>query len=145
MPSLSFITSANAVRNVGASPIFADVDIATQNLTAEFIGEAITDRTRAVMLVHQLGLLEIRERKKTGFPVPYERWISESATGSLGDLLLDDAAIGRGYFQKPAIEALLRRSVVEPDVAPEVFSLIVLELWHRLFVDADSLSNLPLA
>jgi dTDP-4-amino-4,6-dideoxygalactose transaminase len=56
VPSLSFIASANAVRYVGARPIFADIDIDTQNLTAESIAAAITDRTRAVMVVHQVGM-----------------------------------------------------------------------------------------
>jgi perosamine synthetase len=56
VPSLSFIASANAVRYVGATPVFADIDIVTQNLTAESIAEAITSRTRAVMVVHQVGM-----------------------------------------------------------------------------------------
>lgn len=55
-PSLSFIASANAVRYVGATPVFADVDVATQNLTAESIEEVTTDRTQAVLVVHQIGM-----------------------------------------------------------------------------------------
>lgn len=56
VPSLSFIASTNAPRYVGATPVFADVDIPSQNLTAETISEAITDRTKAVMVVHQVGM-----------------------------------------------------------------------------------------
>ncbi len=56
VPSLSFIASANAPRYVGATPVFADVDPSTFSLTAASIEEVITTRTRAVIVVHQLGM-----------------------------------------------------------------------------------------
>jgi len=56
VPSLSFIATANAVRYVGATPIFADVEPATQNLSAGTIAQVLSSRTRAVILVHQAGL-----------------------------------------------------------------------------------------
>ena len=56
VPSLSFIASANAPRYVGATPVFADVDPPTFNLTAASIEEVITKRTSAVIVVHQLGM-----------------------------------------------------------------------------------------
>jgi len=55
VPSLSFIATANVVRYVGATPIFADVDATTLNLTPETIDRVRTDTTRAVILVHQVG------------------------------------------------------------------------------------------
>src|SRR5215468_10195648 len=56
VPSLSFIATANAVRYVGARPVFADVDLATQNLTPETVQPHLTGRTRAVILVDQAGV-----------------------------------------------------------------------------------------
>ncbi len=56
VPSLSFIATANAVRYVGASPVFADVDAATQNLTPDTIAPCLTGRTRAVIAVDQGGV-----------------------------------------------------------------------------------------
>jgi perosamine synthetase len=56
LPSLSFIATANAARYVGARPIFADVDDATQNLTAATVEPHLTSRTRAVILVDQAGV-----------------------------------------------------------------------------------------
>jgi len=56
VPSLSFIATANAARYVGASPVFADVDLATGNLTVESIDAVRTERTRAVIAVHQGGV-----------------------------------------------------------------------------------------
>ncbi len=87
---------------------------------------------------------EIRRRKKTGFPVPYERWMSQASTGSLRDLLLDEAAIGRGYFERREIERILQRNAERSDLSKEVFGLVVLELWHRMFVDGAPMSSLDL-
>ena len=56
VPSLSFIATANAVRYVGAQPVFADVDLKTQNLTPATVAPHLTDRTRAVILVDQAGV-----------------------------------------------------------------------------------------
>jgi dTDP-4-amino-4,6-dideoxygalactose transaminase len=56
VPSLSFIATANTVRYVGARPVFADVEAATQNLVAETVQPLLTERTRAVILVDQAGV-----------------------------------------------------------------------------------------
>lgn len=56
VPSLSFIATANVVRYVGATPVFADVDELTQNLSAGSVEAVLTPRTRAVIVVHQGGV-----------------------------------------------------------------------------------------
>ena len=56
VPSFSFIATANAVRYVGATPVFADVDRGTGNLTAKTLEQSLTPTTRAVVLVHQGGV-----------------------------------------------------------------------------------------
>jgi dTDP-4-amino-4,6-dideoxygalactose transaminase len=56
VPSLSFIATANAVWQCGATPVFADVDPVTCNLDPAAVERAITARTKAVMPVHQVGL-----------------------------------------------------------------------------------------
>jgi dTDP-4-amino-4,6-dideoxygalactose transaminase len=56
VPSLSFIATANAVRYVGADPVFADVDPTTQNLIPETVQPCLTERTRAVIAVDQGGI-----------------------------------------------------------------------------------------
>jgi dTDP-4-amino-4,6-dideoxygalactose transaminase len=56
VPSFSFIATANAVRYCGGTPVFADVDAHTGNLTAETVRRVLTSRTKAVLLVHQGGV-----------------------------------------------------------------------------------------
>jgi dTDP-4-amino-4,6-dideoxygalactose transaminase len=56
VPSLSFIATTNAPRYVGARPVFADVELATQNVTPETVAVALRPATRAVIVVHQAGM-----------------------------------------------------------------------------------------
>lgn len=55
VPSMTFISSATAVRHVGATPIFADIDPRSFNLDPDEIGRLATSRTRAVIIVHYAG------------------------------------------------------------------------------------------
>jgi dTDP-4-amino-4,6-dideoxygalactose transaminase len=55
-PSLSFIATANSIAYTGATPIFADIDLATYNIDAARLEEAISPRTKAILVVHQIGL-----------------------------------------------------------------------------------------
>src|SRR3954452_6273689 len=56
VPSLSFIATANAVWQCGATPVFADIDAATCHLSPASAEAVITERTKAIMPVHQVGL-----------------------------------------------------------------------------------------
>jgi perosamine synthetase len=56
VPSLTFIATANAVRHCGAEPVFADIDPLTYNLDPEAAAAVVSDRTKALMPVHQIGL-----------------------------------------------------------------------------------------
>lgn len=51
----SFIASASSVVNRGAVPVFADVDRGSGNISAETIAPVLTDRTRAILVVHLGG------------------------------------------------------------------------------------------
>jgi dTDP-4-amino-4,6-dideoxygalactose transaminase len=56
VPSFSFIATANAPTYVGAQPVFIDVDPVTGNVTAAGVAAAVTERTRAVIVVDQGGV-----------------------------------------------------------------------------------------
>jgi perosamine synthetase len=54
--SHSYIATANSIRYVGATPVFVDIDPATFNIEPDRIEPAINGRTRAILVVHQMGL-----------------------------------------------------------------------------------------
>jgi perosamine synthetase len=56
VPSFAFIAVANAVLHVRATPVFADIDPITLNLTSAAVEQAITPRTRAILVVHTFGI-----------------------------------------------------------------------------------------
>jgi dTDP-4-amino-4,6-dideoxygalactose transaminase len=56
VPSFSFVATANCAHYVGASPVFADVELEDGNVSVRTVEPVLTDRTKAVVVVHQGGL-----------------------------------------------------------------------------------------
>lgn len=54
--SHSFIATANAIRYCGATPVFVDIQPDTYNMNPALIEAVITERTRAILCVHQIGM-----------------------------------------------------------------------------------------
>lgn len=56
LPSLTFVACANAVRYVGATPVFADITSELDwNISAQDVSKKITSKTKAIMVVHFAG------------------------------------------------------------------------------------------
>ena len=55
VPAVTFIATASAVSEVGAIPVFADIDPETAAISAKSIEENITEKTKAVIGVHYAG------------------------------------------------------------------------------------------
>ncbi|MGA7830391.1 MAG: DegT/DnrJ/EryC1/StrS family aminotransferase [Terracidiphilus sp.] len=56
VPSFAFIAVANAILQVRATPVFAEIDSITLNLSPAAVERAITPRTRALIVVHTFGV-----------------------------------------------------------------------------------------
>jgi asparagine synthase (glutamine-hydrolysing) len=80
---------------------------------------------------------EIRDRKKAGFPLPYESWLRTDLKEVVWNVLMDSRTINRGFFSKSAIEKLLKANSMGQNHSKEIFSLLVLELWQRTFVESE--------
>lgn len=87
VPSFSFIATANAPTYAGARPVFADVDRATGNVTADTIEAALTERTTAVLVVDQGG-------------VPVDLDPIRALCDPRGITVIEDAACGAGSIYK---------------------------------------------
>jgi asparagine synthase (glutamine-hydrolysing) len=86
---------------------------------------------------------EILQRKKAGFPVPYEAWLRRDLKNWVHDLLLDSKTVARGYFQKSAVEKMLFDDNTSGGYSKEIFDLVVLELWHREFLETEKPAPQP--
>jgi asparagine synthase (glutamine-hydrolysing) len=80
---------------------------------------------------------EIRNRKKTGFPVPYESWLRNDLKDVVWAMLTDRRTVERGYFRKKAVEGLLQANSNGTNYSKEIFSLLSLELWQRTFLERE--------
>jgi dTDP-4-amino-4,6-dideoxygalactose transaminase len=55
-PSMSYIATANSIMYMGATPVFAEVHPETYNLDVADAERRITSKTKAILLVHQIGM-----------------------------------------------------------------------------------------
>jgi len=79
---------------------------------------------------------EIIDRPKMGFGVPIDHWFRHELRPLAEDVLLDQTARERGYFDPTVVARLLDEHV--RGVArwhSQLWNLLMLELWHRTFID----------
>ncbi|NEM98305.1 DegT/DnrJ/EryC1/StrS family aminotransferase [Pontibacter burrus] len=55
LPANTFIATANAIVQLGATPVFAEPDAKTYNLKASTVEKLITSKTKAIVVVHLYG------------------------------------------------------------------------------------------
>jgi asparagine synthase (glutamine-hydrolysing) len=82
----------------------------------------------------------ILKRKKAGFPVPYESWLRNDLKDKVRSILTDRRTLQRGYFQRAAVERLIDANHERGAYSKEIFSLVALELWHRLFLEGHQVT-----
>jgi len=80
---------------------------------------------------------QILERRKAGFPVPYESWLRTDLKDWIRDVLLDRETVSRGYFNRGHIEKMIVENSNLGGLSRELFSLAALELWHRAFLTSN--------
>ena len=68
VPAFTWVSSANAVKYCGATPVFVDIDINTFNIDINQIKDKITSKTKAIIPVHLFGLCADIDFIKANFP-----------------------------------------------------------------------------
>jgi dTDP-4-amino-4,6-dideoxygalactose transaminase len=92
LPSFTFYATAEAVVNLGATPVFCDIDPATFCVTAGTVEAALTDKTKAIVPVHLFGnVAPVEELHRFGLPILEDAAQAAGASrngrraGALGD------------------------------------------------------------
>jgi|SRR5688572_1078051 len=88
-PSMSYVATANSIKYVGAKPVFAEIDPANYNLDVKDAAKKITSKTKAILLVHQIGM-----------PADIDAFKKLAAKHNLK--LIEDAACAAGSSYKDA-------------------------------------------
>jgi len=87
--------------------------------------------------VRDLIPAEIIDRPKKGFGVPLGAWFRKDLREMSGDLLLDGRLAARGYFKANAVQRLLEEHWSGAAAwQNQLWSLVMLESWHRMFIDS---------
>jgi perosamine synthetase len=80
VPAITHVATAHAAEYCGAKPVFVDVDPTSGNINPEGVAATLNERTRAVMVVHFLGL-------------PCEMDSINAAAAKAGAFVIEDAAL----------------------------------------------------
>ncbi|HUK16183.1 MAG TPA: asparagine synthase-related protein, partial [Bryobacteraceae bacterium] len=82
---------------------------------------------------------EVLSKRKHGFDIPVSRWLKSDPKlrDFSRDILFSSRALGRGYFRRRFLEELIRLHEADNTsyYGDNVWSFLVLEMWHRQFVD----------
>ena len=88
---------------------------------------------------------EIVDRPKMGFGVPLGRWLRGDLHEALVDSVLSDRALARGYFRPAALREMVETHRTGSDRYQYLlWDLLLLERWHRMFIDQPPLPREPL-
>jgi asparagine synthase (glutamine-hydrolysing) len=86
----------------------------------------------------------ILDRPKMGFGAPISSWFRNELREMAYDLLLSPRAVQRAYFQPSVVARLLDEHIQNrDDHGEDLWDLLVLEVWHRTFIDTDARSRVP--
>ncbi|MFA5199992.1 MAG: asparagine synthase (glutamine-hydrolyzing) [Candidatus Omnitrophota bacterium] len=75
-------------------------------------------------------------RRKMGFGVPVGKWFRRELKDFLKTALLSETSLKRGYFKADTIKGIVEGHIKgEADYSFQLWSLLMLELWHQRFID----------
>lgn len=83
-------------------------------------------------------------RKKMGFPTPWRGWLGGAQLDTIEKLLLDARSLSRGLFkQEPLAKLFSEHRGRLHDHGDQIWRLLNLELWHRVFIDGAAAEGPP--
>lgn len=83
---------------------------------------------------------EILKRGKMGFGIPIDRWFRDQLKDYADEILMSQKSIDRGYFKKASVKRILDdHCESRANNGARIWSLLNLELWHRIFIDNENM------
>jgi len=91
---------------------------------------------KKMILKYNLLPARLLNRKKMGFAIPVSDWIRNELADLVNDILLSPLSLKRGYFNPQMLKHIVRQHMSgRQNYGPQIWTLIILELWHRSFID----------
>ena len=80
---------------------------------------------------------EVLSRKKHGFTMPLAEWLRKDLREMVEDCLFSPRALQRGLFKATTLRSLWSRHLAQQnDYSHQLWLLMMLELWHREYLDS---------
>jgi asparagine synthase (glutamine-hydrolysing) len=110
----------------------------TARIPSRFKTRGLTGKLILKQAVRDLLPPAILERRKMGFPTPWNAWLAGPEFARIESLLLEPRSLERGLF-KPAVVARMfqEHAAHARDHSDRIWRLLNLEIWHRVFLDRD--------
>jgi asparagine synthase (glutamine-hydrolysing) len=119
---------------------FGDHDVVSFCMGLPDDRRILRGRRKEILRRISRGLLDdatIDKKKRGFFRAASSTWLNTHRDGIVRDALLDERARGRGIFAPGAVEGLIAQSRGTGRAGEPLLAVLLLELWHRTFVDAD--------
>ena len=82
---------------------------------------------------------DILYRKKMGFPTPWARWLQGEQLNEVEQMLTSERSLARGLFRVETLRRIFaEHRTNQRDHTDRIWRLMNLEMWHRVFVDAEA-------
>ncbi|MGH9874589.1 MAG: asparagine synthase (glutamine-hydrolyzing) [Pyrinomonadaceae bacterium] len=106
------------------------------SLPEKFKLRGLTTKYLLKRILRKLLPAENLDRRKMGFGVPIGHWFRGQLQPFLRETLLAEASLKRGLFKPEAVKRLVElHTSGERDYSPQLWSLLMLELWFQRFID----------
>jgi len=78
---------------------------------------------------------ELIDRPKMGFAIPRAEWLRTEMKDMMIDLLTDQTASNRGWFNKEEVKSMIKSHLDGDDKDKVIWPMLMLELWARNWLD----------
>lgn len=113
-------------------------------LPSEFLIRGFTGKRILKEIAKGLLPPEIVQRRKAGFPTPWAQWLKQRWIDEIKCTLTEPRAMERRLFRKEEVQKLFdEHQSGKRDNAHRIWRLLMLELWHRVFIDRDLTPEMP--